>query len=160
PTPRRVLLRAAPDPFHAPRTIPPEHAGPAQRRRRRRGRPRSQSARSGRLRLMRFFLALLVDGALSGIVYALLAVAFVVVYKASRVINFSLGEWVMLGARLTVVGLHQLAWGLGGAAGGACAGMVGFAVVWNRIVLRRLMGKPLIALIMVTLGLGMVMRGG
>jgi branched-chain amino acid transport system permease protein len=66
----------------------------------------------------------------------------------------------MLGARLTAVGLHQLAWGLGGAAGGACAGMVGFAVVWNRIVLRRLMGKPLIALIMVTLGLGMVMRGG
>jgi len=109
---------------------------------------------------MRFFLALLVDGALAGIVYALVAVAFVIVYKASRVINFSLGEWVMLGARLTAVGLHQLAWGLGGAAGGACAGMVGFAVVWNRIVLRRLMGKPLIALIMVTLGLGMVMRGG
>ena len=109
---------------------------------------------------MRFFLALLVDGALAGIVYALVAVAFVIVYKASRVINFSLGEWVMLGARLTAVGLHQLAWGLGGAAGGACAGMVGFAVVWNRIVLRRLVGKPLIALIMVTLGLGMVMRGG
>jgi len=109
---------------------------------------------------MRFFLALLVDGVLAGIVYALVAVAFVIVYKASRVINFSLGEWVMLGARLTAVGLHQLAWGLGGAAGAACAGMVGFAVVWNRIVLRRLMGKPLIALIMVTLGLGMVMRGG
>ena len=109
---------------------------------------------------MRFFLALLVDGALAGVLYALVAVAFVIVYKASRVINFSLGEWVMLGARLTAVGLHQLAWGLGGAAGGACAGMVGFAVVWNRIVLRRLVGKPLIALIMVTLGLGMVMRGG
>ena len=109
---------------------------------------------------MRFFLALLVDGGLAGTVYALVALAFVIVYKASRVINFSLGEWVMLGARLTAVGLHQLAWGLGGAAGGACAGMVGFAVVWNRIVLHRLVGKPLIALIMVTLGLGMVMRGG
>jgi len=109
---------------------------------------------------MRFFLALLVDGALAGIVYALVALAFVIVYKASRIINFSLGEWVMLGARLTAVGLHQLAWGLGAAAAGACAGMVGFAVVWNRIVLRRLVGKPLIALIMVTLGLGMVMRGG
>jgi len=109
---------------------------------------------------MRFFLALLVDGALAGIVYALVALAFVIVYKASRIINFSIGEWVMLGARLTAVGLHQLAWGLGAAAGGACAGIVGFAVVWNRIVLRRLVGKPLIALIMVTLGLGMVMRGG
>lgn len=109
---------------------------------------------------MQFFLALLVDGALAGIVYALVALAFVIVYKASRIINFSLGEWAMLGARLTAVGLHQLAWGLGGAAAGACAGMVGFAVVWNRSVLRRLVGQPLIALIMVTLGLGMVMRGG
>ena len=45
---------------------------------------------------MRFFLALLVDGALAGIVYALVAVAFVIVYKASRIINFSIGEWVML----------------------------------------------------------------
>ncbi len=38
--------------------------------------------------------------------------------------------------------------------------MVGFAVAWNRAVLRRLVGRPLISLIMVTLGLGMVMRGG
>ena len=68
---------------------------------------------------MRFFLALLVDGALAGTVYALVALAFVIVYKASRIINFSIGEWVMLGARLTAVGLHQLAWGLGAAAGGA-----------------------------------------
>src|SRR5262249_61181468 len=82
-------------------------------------------------------------GSLACIVYALVAVALVIVYKASRVINFSLGEWVMLGARLTAVGLNQLAWGLGVAAGGACAGMVGFAVVWNRIVLRRLVGQPL-----------------
>lgn len=109
---------------------------------------------------MRFFLALLVDGALAGVVYALVALAFVIVYKASRIINFSLGEWVMLGARLTALGLHQFTLGLAGAAAGASVGMVGFAVVWNRIVLRRLVGRPLIALIMVTLGLGMVMRGG
>src|SRR5262245_43758121 len=109
---------------------------------------------------MRFFLALFVDGTLAGVVYALVALAFVIVYKASRIINFSLGEWVMLGARLTALGLHQLTLGLGGAAAGASAGMVGVALVWNRIVLRRLVGRPLIAVIMVTLGLGMVMRGG
>jgi branched-chain amino acid transport system permease protein len=109
---------------------------------------------------MRFFLALLVDGALAGVVYALIALAFVIVYKASRIINFSLGEWVMLGARLTAAGLHELGLGLAAAAGGACAGMVGFAIMWNRLVLRRLVGRPLISLIMVTLGLGMVMRGG
>jgi branched-chain amino acid transport system permease protein len=109
---------------------------------------------------VRFFLALLVDGALAGVVYAVIALAFVIVYKASRVINFSLGEWVMLGSRLVAAGLYGLGLGLAGAAGGAFAGMVGFAVVWNRLVLRRLVGRPLISLIMVTLGLGMVMRGG
>ena len=42
---------------------------------------------------MLFFVSLLVDGALAGAVYALAALAFVVVYKASRMINFALGEW-------------------------------------------------------------------
>ena len=49
---------------------------------------------------MLFFVSLLADGALTGAVYALVALAFVVVYKASRMINFALGEWVMLAARL------------------------------------------------------------
>jgi len=109
---------------------------------------------------MRFFLALLVDGALAGVVYAVVAVAFVIVYKASRIINFSLGEWVMLGSRLTAAGLYQLGWSLGASIVGACVGLLGFAVAWNRLVLRRLVGRPLISLIMVTLGLGMVMRSG
>src|SRR5207248_1087201 len=46
---------------------------------------------------MRFFVALIVDGALAGAIYALIALGFVVVYKASRVINFALGEWLMVG---------------------------------------------------------------
>jgi hypothetical protein len=62
---------------------------------------------------MRFFLALLVDGALGGVV---------------------------------------LGWGLAGAKGGACFGVLGFAVVWNRLVLRQLVGRSLISLIMVTFG--------
>ena len=44
---------------------------------------------------LRFLVALLLDGVLAGAVYALIALAFVVVYKASRMINFALGEWVM-----------------------------------------------------------------
>ena len=49
---------------------------------------------------MVFLVALVVDGALAGTVYALAALAFVIVYKASGVINFALGEWLMLGSRL------------------------------------------------------------
>src|SRR5258705_8730877 len=52
---------------------------------------------------MRFFAALLVNGLLAGAIYALLALAFVVVYKASGTINFALGELAGLGSRLAAV---------------------------------------------------------
>jgi branched-chain amino acid transport system permease protein len=106
-----------------------------------------------------FFLALVVDGLLAGVLYALTALGFVVVYKSARMINFALGEWVMVGALLVATGLHALQLGLVGAIAAACAGMIAFAVAFNRLVLRRLLVGPLIALIMVTLGLGALMRG-
>jgi branched-chain amino acid transport system permease protein len=106
-----------------------------------------------------FFVSLLVDGVLAGVVYAPIALAFVVVYKASRMINFALGEWAMVASRLVATGMHALGLGLASALGFACAGMVALALVFNRAVLRRLTGRPLISLIMVTLGLGALMRG-
>ena len=108
---------------------------------------------------MLFFVSLLVDGILAGAVYALIALAFVVVYKASGMINFALGEWVMYGSRLAAVGLHAAGFGPAGALAFAGAGMVALALAFNRVVLRRLVGRPLISVIMVTLGLGAVMRG-
>src|SRR5690349_21113134 len=74
-------------------------------------------------------------------------------------INFALGEWAMVGARLAATGFHALALALPAAIGLASAGMIAFALLWNRLVLRRLVGRPLITLIMVTLGLGALMRG-
>ena len=99
------------------------------------------------------------DGALAGALYALVALAFVVVYKASRVINFALGEWIMLAAGLVAVALHGLGANLPLALLLASAGMILFALAWNRVVLRPLVGRPLISLIMVTLGLGAMLRG-
>ncbi len=108
---------------------------------------------------MLFFVSLLVDGALAGAIYALIALAFVVVYKASRIINFALGEWVMLGSRLAAASFYAAGLSLAGALVAASAAMAAFGVVFNRVVLQRLLGQPLIALIMVTLGLGALMRG-
>jgi len=105
------------------------------------------------------FASLLVDGILAGAVYALIALAFVVVYKASRMINFALGEWVMFGSRLSAAGLYGAGLGPVGALVVAGAAMVAFALAFNRVVLRRLGGRPLIGVIMVTLGLGALMRG-
>lgn len=106
-----------------------------------------------------FFVALLVDGALAGAIYALIALAFVVVYRTSRMINFALGEWMMLASGLVTVGLHALGLVWIGAVVWACAGMVALALIFNRVVLCRLIGQPLISLIMVTLGLGALLRG-
>ncbi len=109
---------------------------------------------------MQFFFALLVQGALSGAVYALIAQAFIVVYKASRLANFALGEWVTLGAALVGVGVAALGLGLGPSLLLAAGGVFCLASIFNRVALRHLAGRPLITGIMLTLGLGTLMRGG
>src|SRR2546430_5524256 len=105
-----------------------------------------------------FFVAVLVHGLLAGALYALLALAFVVVYKASRLLNFALGDCAMFAARLAAAGLHGLGLGLVGALGFGYAGMVALALGVNRLVWRPLIGSPVIALLMVTIGLGTVLR--
>ena len=108
---------------------------------------------------MTFLAALLVDGALAGAVYALIALSFVVVYRASRMMNFGVGECVMVGSRLVAFGVHGLGVGLGGGLAVGCAGMVALMVGFNHAVLRRLAGRPVIALIMITIGLATLLRG-
>ena len=110
-------------------------------------------------RSVSFPLTVLVDGALTGALYAPVALAFVVVYRASGVINFALGEWAMLGAALTATGLWALGLDVLLSLGFACLGMIAFGLAFNRIVLRPLQGRPVIALVMVTLGLGALVRG-
>ena len=106
-----------------------------------------------------FLVVLVLEGVLAGAVYALIALAFVVVYKASRMINFALGEWVLLASRLTASGFHALGLGLLGALGFAAASMAAVGVLFSRVVLRRMLGQPLISLIMVSIGLGILVRG-
>ena len=106
-----------------------------------------------------FFAALVVDGALAGAVYALVGLAFVVVYKASRAINFALGEWAMFASRVAALGPHALGLPLVGALGLAGAVMVGLALAFNRVILRPLVGHGAISLLMVTIGFGAVLRG-
>jgi len=107
---------------------------------------------------MWFFSELLIHGMLSGSVYALISLAFVVVYKASRMINFALGEFIMLASALVATGINGLGLGLVGGLGFGFAGMIAFAIGFNHLVLRRLIGQPLISFIMVTIGLGIFLQ--
>src|SRR5205814_4096173 len=106
-----------------------------------------------------FFLSLLIDGALAGAIYALIALAFVLVYKSSRMINFALGEWIMFGALLAGAGYRARGRGLAGAVLFAAVGMAMFGIGFNGVVVGRLAGHAVISLMMVTVGLGALMRG-
>jgi branched-chain amino acid transport system permease protein len=103
------------------------------------------------------FLALVIHGGLAGAIYALIALAFV--YKASRMLNFALGEWIMFGSLLASTGSHTIGLDLGGAVLFGWVGMVLLGLAFNAIVLGRLVMRPVISLTMVTLGLGVLMRG-
>src|SRR5262245_48208519 len=96
---------------------------------------------------------------MAGAIYALVGLSFVIVYKASRVANFAVGEFITLGARLVAAGLHALGLGLGGALAVGSAGMAAVGVGVSAAILRRLAGQPLMTLIMATIGLGSLMRG-
>ena len=106
-----------------------------------------------------FTLALVTNGVLIGLMYSLIALGFVLVYKATDAINFAQGEFVML-AGFIIAGMIVLAgapfW-LGVVV--AVLGMVAFGFGLERVVLRPLIGRPIIAVIMATIGLATVLRG-
>jgi branched-chain amino acid transport system permease protein len=104
------------------------------------------------------FLQLTVSGLANGMVYALVAVGFVVIYKASDVINFAQGDLLLLGAYLafTFVALADLPWTVGVVVAVVVAAAVGLVV--ERLVLRPLIGEPVISMIMATIGLSSVLR--
>jgi len=106
-----------------------------------------------------FTLALVTNGVLIGLMYSLIALGFVLVYKATDAINFAQGEFVML-AGFIITGMLLLA----GApfwlsVPVAVAGMVAFGFGLERVVLRPLIGRPIISVIMATIGLATVLRG-
>jgi branched-chain amino acid transport system permease protein len=99
------------------------------------------------------FLQLCFQGLAVGAQYALVALGFVVIYRATRVINFAQGGLVMLGAYLTY-NFHQT-WGLPFFVAVALAVVVSAAlgVLVEALILRRMVGQPTFAVLMITIGL-------
>jgi branched-chain amino acid transport system permease protein len=107
----------------------------------------------------RFVAILLANGLLVGSMYALVALGFVLIYKATDAINFAQGEFVMFAGFLAAGATHLAGFPWWISALLAVLGMVVFAFGLERVVLRPLLGRPIIAVIMATLGLGFVLRG-
>jgi branched-chain amino acid transport system permease protein len=107
---------------------------------------------------MAFFVEVLVGGLLAGVMYSLVALGFVLIFKASGVFNFAQGAMV-LAAATTYAGLVDRGWSGWAAFPAALAVMVGFALLTERLVLRPLVNQPQISLFMATIGLTFVLEG-
>ena len=103
-------------------------------------------------------LQLLLSGVSHGCVYGLIALGFVLVYKATEMLNFAQGELMMIGAfvAFTLVNLAGLPFVLGAAL--TLVLMLGFGMALERGVLRPMIGEPPFAVLMLTIGLGFVLR--
>jgi len=104
-------------------------------------------------------LQLLISGLSQGCIYGLIALGFVLIYKATETVNFAQGELMMLGA---FAGLVASAWfGLPYwvALLLAVLVMVVLGMAVERLVLRPILGQPAFAIVMVTIGVGYVARG-
>jgi branched-chain amino acid transport system permease protein len=106
-----------------------------------------------------FFLLLISNGVLVGLMYSLIALGFVLVYKATDAINFAQGEFVMIAGFVAASAL--VVWGapLWLAVLLALGGLVAFGFALERVMLRKLIGRPVIAVVMATIGLASILRG-
>jgi len=103
-------------------------------------------------------LSLAIAGIATGCVYALVALGFVLIWKATAVVNFAHGELMMLGG-FSGLGLVALGWPWPLALAGAALAGALFGLLAERVVLRPLLGQPHIPIVMTTLGLGFMLKG-
>lgn len=108
---------------------------------------------------MNEFLEYSLLGLLSGGVTALIALSFVLIYKGTGVVNFAVGEFMMLGAYLYYVGAVTYSFAPWLAFALALLGIAALAIVLERVVLRPLSGQPPVSVMMATIGMASVIHG-
>lgn len=107
---------------------------------------------------MDFFLEVLIGGLLAGIMYSMVAIGFVLIYKASGVFNFAQGSMVLFAA-LTFVSLVERGFAFWSAFATTLGAMLALAWAIERGVLRPLVNRPPITLFMATLGVSFIIEG-
>src|SRR5882724_10587406 len=107
---------------------------------------------------MQFFLEVLVGGLLAGVMYSMVAIGFVLIYKASGVFNFAQGSMVLFAA-LTFVSLVERGLPFWLSLAATLLVMIAVGLAIERSVLRSLVNRPPIVLFMATLGLSFVLEG-
>ncbi|HEU0221336.1 MAG TPA: branched-chain amino acid ABC transporter permease [Paracoccaceae bacterium] len=105
-------------------------------------------------------IQLAVGGIANGCIYGLVALGFVLIYKASEGVNFAQGDMMMLGAFLVLAFVNDEHWGLPFLIGIllAAALMGGFGFALDRFVIRGVFGQPQFAMVILTIAIGFVLR--
>jgi len=104
------------------------------------------------------FAQMLASGTSIGCVYAIVALGFVLIYKASEIVNFAQGDLMMLGAFLgfTFIGVIGMPFVVGLVLAAMCMALIGATL--DRLVLRPMVGEPVFAIVIITVGIGFVIR--
>jgi branched-chain amino acid transport system permease protein len=108
---------------------------------------------------MTSLLSHMINGALTGLLFALIAMGFVIIYRSARVFNFAQGEIVILGAFLFWTFAQYLEMPIWLSLVLAFCSSVILGLVVERLILRPLVGEELFALVMVTIGLLVFVKG-
>ena len=105
------------------------------------------------------FLQLIISGIAQGCIYGLIALGFVLIYKATETVSFVQGDLMMLGAfcGLALMTLLGFPFGLAVLSSIVAMGLAGVAL--ERVVIRPILGQPAFSIVMLTIGIGYVLRG-
>ena len=105
------------------------------------------------------FVQLVISGISQGCIYGLIALGFVLIYKATETVSFAQGELMMLGAFGGLAAMTFMGFPFWLAVISAIAAMAVFGVLLERIVIRPILGQPAFSIVMLTIGIGYVARG-
>jgi branched-chain amino acid transport system permease protein len=107
---------------------------------------------------MEFYIQLIISGLVLGSIYALVALGFAIIFKSTSVVNFAQGELLMFGAYFcfSMVVQYHIPWFWAFLL--TLAFSIALALLVERLVLRPMIGEPIISIIMVTIGLSSVLR--
>ncbi len=102
---------------------------------------------------------IIVSGVAQGCIYGLIALGFVLIYKATETVNFAQGELMMLGAFCGLALMSFAGFPFWLAVLAAIAAMALFGIALERVVIRPILGQPAFSVVMLTIGIGYVARG-
>lgn len=101
---------------------------------------------------------LLISGISQGCVYGLIALGFVLIYKATEMVNFAQGDMMMLGAYVAYSYINLAGMPFFSGVLAAILTMAAIGAVIERMLLRPMIGEPPFAVLMITIGLGFILR--